>query len=146
MTRLEAKSILERLNNMGGRLGYANITMTAHFFDGLKRMLEILPVDSESFGGSAIQDCLNILNALEVLGNLESTGLKDNPIPRPLSIVRYVGDLKYMPSCLKDYKGPILFLGEMPQMEGHCAIVLDEHIVFSLLHTDSFVEKIEEEL
>jgi len=40
----------------------------------------------------------------------------------------------------------LLFLGEIKQMEGHCAVVNKSGKIFWAYHTDDFVEPLEEEI
>jgi hypothetical protein len=63
--------------------------------------------------------------------------------PRPLSLVKYCGDIAYYPDVLNPWKrrlGPFLFLGEIPNMPGHCVLATRRGDVHFGFHTDHFEE------
>lgn len=77
MDKIEAQEILSRLGFVGRSLGYKELLVSALFFDGLKKMLEIAPIDTESVSGKMLLDYLVVLNAMEDLGLFVSSGLSD---------------------------------------------------------------------
>jgi hypothetical protein len=79
---------------------------------------------------------------------MKSTKKKINKVPRKLSLVKFdydsvrAEDRHYYP--FKEGKA-YLFLGEILNMPGHCAVVGDNERVRFGYHTDNFVELTEDE-
>ena len=69
--------------------------------------------------------------------------------PRKLSLVKF--DFKTLPKKYhSDYpfrpEDRLIFLGEIPNMMGHCVLAKEDGTITSGWHTDNFVELTEDEL
>jgi diadenosine tetraphosphate (Ap4A) HIT family hydrolase len=72
-------------------------------------------------------------------------------VPRKLSLVGFVSkgfDPEYIKSLPFKEHRVYIFLGEIPNMPGHCVVVehKNHHQIFSGYHTDNFVELTEGEV
>ena len=70
---------------------------------------------------------------------------RKNKIPRQYSLVKLTDEVKNDYSSLVLWKH-LLFLGEIPNMRGHCAVVDGSGAIKIGYHTENFVELNEEEV
>ena len=70
--------------------------------------------------------------------------LEVTPRTKKLSIVMYLGDVKKDKAF--ENSAAVLFLGEIPNMPGHCAVVTRSGLVLWGYHLDSFRLATEDEV